>query len=390
MKEVNSMHYDSKKVARERAIRDKISLVLIVLIGIGLVIYAIVLQKQVIDADMQEYEQLSQQVQQLSSEVSPEHTVQLLQPEKTNTPVQQATDDAGQPTTEPVTESSPMPAIALPDLPTATVIPTNETTSEAQPAVTPADSNVAPALKPGATEIQPGSTPQPVTGKTGADLVSCKAANDDFIAWLKIPGTKINYPVVLTDKVDYYLTHTFTGKQSKIGTLFSLGRTDYETPGQNIAVYGHHITTGGGNMFQPLLSYKKQSFWEKHQTVYFDTLYDLGEYTVFAVFNMTLGEWDVAAAGFADELAFQAFLTRAQAAFLYDTGITVDTQDHILTLITCDRSYHGKDGRFIPYLQGKRTVNRKGYHHGHPNGKCQIIPYQYRSNNRVCCKLLWI
>ena len=57
--------------------------------------------------------------------------------------------------------------------------------------------------------------------------------------------------------------------------------------------------------------------------------------------------WDVAAAGFADELAFQAFLTRAQAAALYDSGITVDTQDHILTLITCDRSYHGKDGRFI-------------------------------------------
>ena len=56
------MHYDSKKVARERAIRDKVSLVLIVLVGIGLVIYAIVLQKQEIAADMQEYEQLSQQV----------------------------------------------------------------------------------------------------------------------------------------------------------------------------------------------------------------------------------------------------------------------------------------------------------------------------------------
>ena len=343
------MHYDSKKVARERVIRDKISLVLIVMIGIGLVIYAIVLQKHEIAADMQEYEQLSQRVQstEASLEVSPEQPIRLSQPVETNIPDQQTTDDAGQPTTEPVTESSPMPAIVLPDPPTATVIPTNETASEDQPTVKPADSNMAPVLKPGATETQPDPNPQPVIGKTGADLVTCKAANDDFIAWLKIPGTKINYPVVLTDNVDYYLTHTFTGKQSKVGTLFSLGRTDYETPGQNIAVYGHHITTGGGNMFQPLLSYKKQSFWERHQTVYFDTLYDLGEYNVFAVFNMTLGEWDVAAAGFADELAFQAFLTRAQAASLYDTGIIVDTQDHILTLITCDRSYHGKEGRFI-------------------------------------------
>ena len=343
------MHYDSKKVARERAIRDKISLVLIVLIGIGLVIYAIVLQKQEIAADMQEYEQLSQQVQptEASLNVLPKQTAQLSQPVETNIPDQQTANDAGQPTTEPVTESSPIPAIALPDLLAATVIPTNETASKAQPAVKPADSNEASGINPGATATQPDPTLQPVTGKTGADLAACKAANGDFIAWLKIPGTKINYPVVRTDNVDYYLTHTFTGKQSKIGTLFSLGRTDYETPGQNIAVYGHHITTGGGNMFQPLLSYKKQSFWEMHQTVYFDTIYDFGEYTVFAVFNMTLGEWDVAAAGFADELAFQAFLTRAQAASLYDMGITVDTQDHILTLITCDRSYHGKDGRFI-------------------------------------------
>ena len=292
MKEVNNMHYDSKKVARERAIRDKVSLVLIVLIGIGLVIYAIVLQKQEIAADMQEYEHLSQQVQptEASLNVLSEQTIQLSQPVEAIIPVQQATDDAGQPTTEPVTESNPMPAIVLPDPPTATVIPTNETASKAQPAVKPADSNEASAINPGATATQPDPTLQPVTGKTGADLAACKAANGDFIAWLKIPGTKINYPVVRTDNVDYYLTHTFTGKQSKIGTLFSLGRTDYETPGQNIAVYGHHITTGGGNMFQPLLSYKKQSFWEKHQTVYFDTLYDLGEYAVFAAFNMTLGE----------------------------------------------------------------------------------------------------
>ena len=346
---MNNIHYDSKKVARERAIRDSISLVLIVLIGIGLVIYAIVLQKQEIAADMQEYEQLSQQVQptEASLNVLPEQTEQISQPVGTNIPAQQTTDDAGQPTTEPVTESNPMPAIVLPDIPAATIAHTNETATVAQPTTKSADSNVAPALKPGITETQPDPAKQSIVGKTGADLAACKAANGDFIAWLKIPGTKINYPVVRTDNVDYYLTHTFTGKQSKIGTLFSLGKTDYETPGQNIAVYGHHITTGGGNMFQPLLSYKKQSFWEKHQTVYFDTLYDFGEYTVFAVFNMTLGEWDVAAAGFTDNLAFQAFLTRAQAASFYDTGITVDTQDHILTLITCDCSYHGKDGRFI-------------------------------------------
>lgn len=344
------MRYESQETERRRRKLDRISLIVLILLGISLLAYAIALQKLEIAADMQEYERLSQQVQssEVSSEMIAEQTPQLSQVEQTDTPDQQAEDNAGQPANEPEQESSPMAVFILPDLPTATVVPIHETAAERQlTTMKPADNKTVPAKKPEVTEQQPAPTKQPATGKTGADLAACKAANDDFIAWLKIPGTNINYPVVRTDNVDYYLTHTFTGKKSKIGTLFSLGRTDYETPGQNIAVYGHHITTGGGNMFQPLLSYKKQSFWEKHKTMYFDTLYDFGEYTVFAVFNMTLGEWDTSASSFADDLAFQAFLTRAQTASLYDTGVAVSVQDHILTLITCDRSYHGKDGRFI-------------------------------------------
>ncbi len=199
--------------------------------------------------------------------------------------------------------------------------------------------------------IQPEPTatpaPTPRVGKTGIDLDACKAQNDDFVAWLKIPGTKINYPVVWTDNVDYYLTHTFSGKESKVGTLFSLGKTDYKSPGKNIAIYGHHITTSGGNMFQPLMSYKKQSFWENHKIIYLDTLYHLGEYTVFAVINMRSGEWDPAAAAFTNSLGFMLFIQRAKSEALYDTGIEVNADDHIITLITCDRDYHNPDGRLI-------------------------------------------
>ena len=193
----------------------------------------------------------------------------------------------------------------------------------------------------------PTATPVPKIGKTGVDLEACKAQNNDFVAWLTIPGTKINYPVVWTDRVDYYLTHTFSGKESKIGTLFSLGKTDYKTPGRNIAVYGHHITTSGGNMFQPLMSYKKKSFYEAHKTVYFDTLYDLGEYTIFAVINIKSTDWDASMASFDSDQSFLSFVNRAKAASLYDTGIEVNENDHILTLITCDRDYHNPDGRLI-------------------------------------------
>ncbi len=195
----------------------------------------------------------------------------------------------------------------------------------------------------------PTAIPHLIGGNTGVDLTAAKEKNSDFIAWLKIPGTNVNYPVVLSDSTDYYLTHGFTGKQSKLGTLFSLKKTDYETPGRNIAIYGHHITntSSGELMFRPLLSYKKQAFYEKHSTIYLDSLYHSAAYKIFAVVNLVKGEWDPSTASFASDADFLAFIRQAQARSLYDTGVEVTASDRILTLITCDRSYAAADGRLI-------------------------------------------
>ena len=195
----------------------------------------------------------------------------------------------------------------------------------------------------------PPPSPSSGTGYTGADLNVCHTRNPDFIAWLQIPGTNINYPVVLSDNTDFYLTHSFDGKKSKLGTLFSLGKTDYQTPGRNISIYGHHITntSNGQLMFRPLLSYKDRSYYDKHSIIYMDSLYHAGNYKVFAVINLVNGEWDVSTASFANDADFLAFVRQAQARSLYDTGVEVNTDDRILTLITCDRSYAAKDGRLI-------------------------------------------
>ena len=49
----------------------------------------------------------------------------------------------------------------------------------------------------------------------------------DYIAWMSIPGTVIDYPVVRSDRTDYYLHHLITGQESKLGSLFSLTTSDY-------------------------------------------------------------------------------------------------------------------------------------------------------------------
>ena len=263
------------------------------------------------------------------------------QEHENNTPAyEQVHPPNGDVTAELPTEHPDMPENDPAGLNTAAPQPSADTSAQQSTDHQPTD-------RPDAS--QTAATTTPPAGNTGADLAACLAKNPDFVAWVKIPGTNVNYPVVLSDDTDYYLSHSFTGKQSKLGTLFSLKKTDYETPGRNIAIYGHHITntSNGELMFRPLLSYKKQSFYEKHNTIYLDSLYHTGIYKVFAIVNLVKGEWDPSTASFASDADFLAFIRQAQARSLYDTGVEVTAADRILTLITCDRSYAAADGRLI-------------------------------------------
>ena len=179
------------------------------------------------------------------------------------------------------------------------------------------------------------------------DLSAYLAQNPDFVAWLRIPGTNVDYPVVQTDNPDYYLNHTFSGKSSVVGTLFSLADADYAAPGRNIAIYGHHLRSSGEKMFTSLMRYKNPDFYEDNKTVMLDSLYRHSEYTIFAVVNMKVGDWEPSRTTFSGDAAFMAFVNRAKSESLYDTGVEVGADDHILTLITCDRSYAGKEGRLV-------------------------------------------
>ena len=181
---------------------------------------------------------------------------------------------------------------------------------------------------------------------SGIDLEACLAQNKAFVAWLSIPGTVISYPVVRSDDSAYYLGHLFNGKKSKLGCLFSLKSSDYRQPSQNIAIYGHHLSHSDA-MFSTLIDYKQEAYCTEHSVITLDSIYGKRSYRVFAVLNMKVSDWDPAAASFGSSKAFSDFINRAKRKALYSTGVEVKEDDHILTLITCDRSYGGASGRLI-------------------------------------------
>ena len=294
--------------------------ILLLIAGVMAITGSLLMQEWQIQQDAQEYELL---VLEVRATVQP--------PAKPDVPDEWVDDTSPSESEEPFLQSSGPASIT----PVSSALPMTT-----EPTVTPVVTTQP-------EQRTPSSTSASIS-HSGIDLATLKAVNSDFIAWLHIPGTKIDYPVVLTDDVEHYLTHSFSGKENICGTLFSLNRTDYHTPSRNIAIFGHHMRRSRSQtMFQPLHNYKDSSYYHKHSTITLDSLYRSEMYTIFAVLNMCESEWDASTADFSIDEAFLSFLERAKDLSFYDTDVSVSADDHILTLITCDRDYHSIEGRLI-------------------------------------------
>lgn len=172
--------------------------------------------------------------------------------------------------------------------------------------------------------------------------------NEDIKGWLCIPDTLINFPVVGTDDNAFYLSHDFTGDKSSAGCPFM--DKDTEVWDFNRVIYGHNMGTGSDAMFSTLLKYEQEDYFKGNQTIYFTDAYgSANEYQVMAVVKYDiadLDEWDFRIRDHEDMENYNAWMEQLQGRALYYAE-----PDHaptsIITLATCDRRVHGKNGRFL-------------------------------------------
>ena len=109
------------------------------------------------------------------------------------------------------------------------------------------------------------------------------AQNNDFIGWIKIDGTNVNYPVMQTpNKPDFYLKRSFDKTYSDYGVPY-IDEACMTGISNNLVIYGHHMNDG--SMFADLCKYTDADFCKEHPTIAFDTLSSLGKYEVVAAFK---------------------------------------------------------------------------------------------------------
>ena len=173
--------------------------------------------------------------------------------------------------------------------------------------------------------------------------------NKKLIGWLKIDDTNIDYPVMQTVNNEYYLDHNFNQEYDKNGSLFLDKDCNAAFPNTNMIIYGHHMKSG--KMFGNLNYYSKESYYKEHPQIQFDTIYEEGIYDIMYVFRSKIYNEDEVVFKYYQFLdvnsedEFYSAMDEMARMSLYDTGVTAEYGDKLITLSTCDNSE--EDGRFV-------------------------------------------
>lgn len=105
--------------------------------------------------------------------------------------------------------------------------------------------------------------------------------NNDYLFWLYIPKTKIDYPVMMSRDNKDYLHSSFYKEKLYAGTLFIDALSSKRENQDNLIVYGHNMKDG--SMFGTLKKWRDGKYFHEHKFIEIYTETEKRVYLIFAV-----------------------------------------------------------------------------------------------------------
>lgn len=169
------------------------------------------------------------------------------------------------------------------------------------------------------------------------DFEELQSINPEIYAWIRIPDTTVDYPVLQHDGEDqsYYLKHTIYGEVETAASIYTEWYNSKDFTDPNTIIYGHNMKKG---MFHDLRYFAKQEYFDAHEDLYIYMPDKILRYQIFTSY-----EYDdrhlLASFDFKDEEVYGEYLEeimnpRSMYVMLRE-DVELDTQDRILTLSTC-------------------------------------------------------
>ena len=199
------------------------------------------------------------------------------------------------------------------------------------------------ATSPGANGSGAGLLPAEREDAPALDFAALRSRYPDVKAWLTIPGTPVDYPVLQSspESPEYYLRRNYRGEWRMAGSLFF--QADCRIDGRCQIAYGHNMNDG--TMFGCLPKYLDAAYCGGHKQITLQTMNGARQYTVAAVLETDVSRVPFNRTVFMGDADFlehtQILLDSAQIK----TGVPITADSHLLVLVTC--SYSWPDARVV-------------------------------------------
>lgn len=170
------------------------------------------------------------------------------------------------------------------------------------------------------------------------DFATLQEINPEIYAWIRIPDTNVDYPILQrdTDDQDFYLDHDMYRDTDKAGSIYTewYNRKDFMDP--NTIIYGHNMKNG--SMFHNLRYFADEDYFNEHEDMYIYLPDKILCYRIFTSYEFDdrhlLGSYN-----FYDHKVFEDYIEeithpRSMYVMLRD-DCEVTSYDRIVTLSTC-------------------------------------------------------
>ena len=195
------------------------------------------------------------------------------------------------------------------------------------------------------TTEEPVPETEPPLPDNPIDFEALKKENTEIYAWIKVPGTKVDYPIEQSMIDDsFYLRRDYLGRPSVSGCIFtqSMNKLDFSDP--NTLVYGHYMYDG--TFFGSLHNFRDPDFFSQNHEIFIYTEGHILTYEIFAAY-----EYDdrhiLLSFDFSDREVFENYLKDClnpqSMSRNVREGVTLNGDSKIITLSTCVQS--GEDGK---------------------------------------------
>lgn len=187
------------------------------------------------------------------------------------------------------------------------------------------------------------------------DLKQAYSINNNLVGWLTVPGTEIDTAILQSNDNSHYLTYDFYERYTTetTGTNYGNLYLDYrcsntDDVSKNMVIHGHTTGRASGvpkQAFRSLYDYKDMNHFIENPIIRYQTLNGEYTYKICAVFLSTTQKADDNGYMFnyiypdMSESNMVGYIEQVQQRMLYETGVSLEPTDKVITLSTCIYDY---------------------------------------------------